>query len=262
MGYGAQMRLVLVQPELSFDPDANNLDVLARLLDPAGDGVEPDDVVLLPEHFDRRTSRTEYEIGVRQLALRFGCHVVGGSHHEQRDGQLINSGIVVDGSGEILSTYEKLRPYADERFRVRAGGALGEVTIAGHPMLILICADFWFSDVFFRAHALPELVLVPSLSVSRKPSPEYSRALWRQLCVSRAYEFGVFVGVSDWAYQANAPRPRPSGVAGLADPTQVDPDAMFTPIGGPVRTFTLDLDALAAFRRDRQQRGFFWKPTR
>src|SRR5204862_2676915 len=145
-----------------------------------------------------------------------------------------------------------------ERRLVRDGRSLGEFIVAGRRVLVLVCADFWFSDVFYRASGLPDLILVPAFSVSRKPTPDYSRALWRHLAVARAYEFGAYVGISDWMHSSEWPTA--SGVSGLADPTAVEPDEMFVPTGGPVRAYDLDWGKLDEFRRDRVSRGFFWKP--
>lgn len=256
------MKLVLVQPRLGYDVQNDNPGIIRRILEPLAPTLERDDIVLLPEHYDLRPSRSDYEDGVRSLARTLGCHVVGGSHHEQRDGGRVNAGVVSDPSGQLLARFEKLRPYAAERSMVAPGSALGELKIGGKRLLILICADFWFSDVFFRTSELPDLVLVPAHSVTRKPTPEYSRALWRHLAVARAYEFGVYVGISDWA---PVPPPVPiglpaSGVGGFADPTQVDPATLYLPISGALQTHELDFEALEAFRRDRYARGFFWRP--
>src|SRR6185295_17270836 len=184
----------------------------------------------------------------------------GGSHHERRSGSAVNAGVVADPSGSIVGRYEKLRPYALERQFVEPGTALGEIAIGGRNVLILICADFWFVDLVLRASRAPDLVLVPALSVTRKSSPDYSRALWRHLAISRAYEFGVFVGVSDWAYPSELPILFTAGAGGFADPTAVDPERFFTPIGvAGVAVHELDFAALDAFRKDRVGRGFFWK---
>jgi predicted amidohydrolase len=253
------VKLVLVQPELAFAPDADNLSTIARVLEPSASALSASDLVLLPEHVDMQSDRAAYELGIRTLARRLGCHVVGGSHHEDRADGRINRGVVSDADGHIVGAYEKLRPYADERSRVQAGRSFGELTIGDRHVLILICADFWFSDVFARARHLPALVLVPALSVSRKPTPEYSRALWRHLAIARAYEFGVYVGVSDWAHVAVPGRLAPSGAGGFADPTVTDPDRLFAPIVGTHQIIELDFVALDVFRRDRMVRGFFWK---
>lgn len=227
---------------------------------PLSGTLEPDDIVLLPEHWDLRLAREGYQADVVALARRLGCHVVGGSHHEESEGRHINSGIAVDRTGAIVGAYDKLRPYADERTRVADGTRLGELLVGGRSVLVLICADFWFSDLFYRARTLPDLVLVPALSVTRKPMPDYSRELWRHLAIARAYEFGAYVGISDWAH---VPGQRfASGVAGFADPTTTDPSRFFRAIGNTVEVIDVDFAALDAFRTDRTSRGFFWKPTR
>jgi predicted amidohydrolase len=197
--------------------------------------------------------------GICELARELGCHVVGGSHHEQRGDAKVNSGAVSDARGQVVAEYEKLRPYASERERVHEGALLGEFSIGDFRILTLICADFWFSDVFVRAKVLPDLVLVPAHSVSRKPDPDYSRSLWRHLSVARAYEFGVYVGVSDWAHARVPGMLAPSGVSGFADPTTVNADELFTPLAHEAQAFELDIEKLRAFRADRRDRGFFWK---
>lgn len=253
------MKLVLVQPRLAFDAQSDNLGVIDRLLDSLAGTLGPDDIVLLPEHYDLRPSRRDYEASVRALARRLGCHVVGGSHHEDRGDHKVNAGIVADGGGHLIGAYEKVRPYAEERSRVGGGSERGEVSIGGKRVLVLVCADFWFSDLFHRTPLLPDLVLVPAHSVTRKPSPDYSRALWQHLAIARAYEFGVYVGISDWAHGAVTYGLPASGVGGFADPTTVDPGAFFQPVAGPLRSYELNFAALDAFRSDRLKRGFFWR---
>lgn len=254
------MKLALIQPELAYDEGFDNFDIIARLVEPRAAELGPLDVLLLPEHVVIGASRDAYEAGVCSLARRLGCHVVGGSHHEARGNERVNAGVVSDHGGQIVGRYEKLRPYADERRRVQRGETLGELTIGPCRILILICADFWFSDVFHRTQALPDLVLVPAHSVSRKPEPTYSRSLWSHLAVARAYEFGVYVGISDWAHARVPGHPvAPSGVAGFANATTIHADEFFTPVQGALQIHTLDFGALEAFRTDRRTRGFFWK---
>jgi predicted amidohydrolase len=253
------MKLVLVQPELRYSDASDNFGVVERLCAPLAGVLGEDDIVLLPEHFDLRESRAEYEEGVIGLARRLGCHVVGGSHHERRDDGHVNAGLVANRLGDRVATYEKLRPYAEERARVRPGTALGELSIGGHSVLVLVCADFWFSDLFYRASVAPELILVPAFSVSRKPTPHYSRALWQHLSVARAYEFGAYVGVSDWAHVGVPGHLSSSGVSGFADPTVVEAEGLFTVVEGNLAVIDVDFARLAEFRKDRIARGFFWK---
>jgi len=254
------MRLILVQPQLRHVEGADNFGAVLRALDASRITPEPSDVLLLPERVTLTHSRQEYLAAVRGIAGSLACTVVGGSHHEDRGGEQVNAGIAVGPDGSELGVYEKVRPYASERASVRGGARPGEFSVAGRRFLVLICADFWFSDLFHQAEHLPDVVLVPALSVSRKPSPEYSRALWRHLAIARAYEMGSYVGVSDWGHPSELPALSTSGVGGLADPTEEDPARLYQAIGeSGASAFALDFERLDAFRRDRIDRGFFWK---
>ncbi|TMA35625.1 MAG: carbon-nitrogen hydrolase family protein [Deltaproteobacteria bacterium] len=251
------MRLLLVQPRLGASPDADNLEIIRGLVRSSATPLA-DDVLLLPEHVVPGGPADAYERAVGDLARTLGCHVVGGSHH-QLEGS-VNAGVACDPGGAVVGRYEKVRPYAGERERVQPGRCVGEIAIAGRRILVLLCADFWFADVILGATTLPDVVLVPALSVTRKPTPEYSRALWRHLAVSRAYEYGVYVGISDWAHESELPLLPAAGVAGFADPTGTDPEKLFQPLGASaLAAHELHFDRLEDFRRDRRSRGFFWK---
>ena len=256
------MKLLLVQPALRAAPDADNLATIREAVRGEATVLASEDVLLLPEHVSPERVAERYEQGVGELARALGCHVVGGSQHRERGGRVVNAGVACAPDGRVVGRYEKLRPYATEREAVSAGSRLGEFTIAGRPILVLVCADFWFADLILTATRLPDLVLVPALSVTRKPTPDYSRALWRHLAVARAYEYGVYVGISDWAHRSQLPQLAASGVGGLADPTAIDPQELFRPIGSAsVAVHELDFGRLEAFRNDRRSRGFFWKPV-
>lgn len=251
------MKLILVQPRLRLAPGADNLGMIRAQLDAADIDLDRNDIVLLPESFERSQSRGRYRRELRALARGLSCHLVGGSHRECVGNSAVNSGLAFSSSGDVIGRYEKLRPYATERLLVRPGAQLGEFVIAGRSVLVLVCADFFFTDLVQRAARAPDLILVPACSVSRKGTPEYSRTLWRCLAVARAYEFGAFVGISDWAHASELPA---SGVGGFADPAATEPERLFVPVGDTgVSVFRLDFGALEDFRADRSARGFFWK---
>src|SRR5262249_41369240 len=153
------------QPVLRAESDGN-VDTIRTLVRGTGVALDSADVLLLPEHVADTGYGADYRRSVSALARDLGCHVVGGSHHEQREGGAVNTGGVCGPHGDVVGRSEKLRPYASERERVRAGTCLGELTIGGHDVLVLICADFWFVDLILRATRLPDLVLVPALSVT------------------------------------------------------------------------------------------------
>jgi predicted amidohydrolase len=257
----SRMRLVLVQPQLGFSSGSENFAKVRHALERALIRPATDDVLLLPERVHPSHSVDEYRRDVRSLAMALGCVIVGGSQHEARGDRVLNAGMAVDAQGNLLGTYEKIRPYALEREHVSPGNGPGELSIGGRRFLTLVCADFWFSDLFTRAERLPDVILVPALSVSRKAKPDYSRAMWQHLSISRAYEFGAFVGVSDWGFPSELPMLAASGVAGFANPSLMDPTRLFQGLGpSEAMAFELDFGALEAFRTDRKLRGFFWQP--
>lgn len=254
------MRLVLLQPQLSYLPEADNLAAVHQALATARIESCAGDLVVLPERIFLSADGEAYEQAASAMARALDCYLFAGSQHRREGERTVHRGVLVAPSGQLLGHYDKLRPYADERRFAQPGDHLGNFVIAGRRILVFICADFWFSDLVLASAQQPDLIVVPALSVSRKDSPEYSQKLWRHLCVSRAYELGTFVGVSDWAHNSELPMLRASGVGGFADPTQIDADRLFAPLGSAVaHSFALDFEALDAFRSDRRERGFFWK---
>ncbi|PLX33560.1 MAG: hypothetical protein C0600_00225 [Ignavibacteria bacterium] len=254
------MKLILTQPQLKAFDNTHSLNSVKRILDAVKGGLSNADLVVLPEHVFFVQTEEEYRDIMQPLAREYGCHVLGGSYHEIREDVKRNTGSLFSPDGNVIGNYDKLRPYSDERSRVDPGTRLGEMQIGDMRVLVLICADFWFSDLFLEAERLPDLVLVPALSVTRKATPDYSRALWRNLAISRAYEFGVFVGIADWGYPSTLPQLMTSGVGGFADTTGTDPTNFYSPIGDQeALVIKPDFEALDRFRQDRADRGFFWK---
>lgn len=254
------MKLALVNPALAAGASERNLAELRALLDPLRPQLESSDLVLLPEHW-HFGGWDDYLADTQGLARWLGCHLVAGSFHKHEEAGPVNTGAVLGPTGEILHRYDKLRPYGVERNWVVPGQHFGAFQLQGRRISVMICADFWFTDLFLHHTPLPDLVLVPALSVTRKPSPTYSRALWQHLAVARAYEYGLYVGVSDWAVGSDLPHLPASGVSGFADPTQTNAEALFQPVAS-VGLVELDFARLDAFRQDRRSQGFFWDDPR
>lgn len=254
------MRLILTQPYLSARGSEENCQKIEALIGSVKNEILPDDILLLPEHFTFNNDPGVFDDFVKELAQNVGCIVIGGSHHRKFSGKQINYGLISDGKGRIMGEYTKLRPYFNEKELVSPGDRIGEFVINGKNILILICADFWYSDILLKLKNQPDLILVPALSVSRKSGPEYSRSLWKHFAIQRAYEYGVFVGISDWNDGLFTTGYRTCGVGGFADPTQIDPEKLFKQISDKnISFFDLDFDELEKFRTDRKMRGFFWK---
>lgn len=252
------MRLILTELPLTLDAPANFEAACCAILE---SGVEPaaDDLLVLPELIGFGSTRERYEERVVDLAQRLGCHVVGGSQAGGREGAggalRINGGLAVSPAGVCLGRYEKRHPYGGAS-DAQPGSPHPPFTIGGRTVRVLVCADFWYADLWLETPGV-DLVLVPALSVSRKERPDYARQLWRHMAVSRAYEFCAFVGISDFRAGWPGEGHGASGVAGLADPSGIDPAAFFRPVGAAgVLAVPLDFEALDALRKDRGARGF------
>ncbi len=249
------MRLILTELPLALESVSANFDAVEREIVNSQIVPAEGDLLLLPELIGFESSPANYEASVRDLARNLGCHVVGGSHHRRSAGRRLNCGLAVSPRGAVHGRYEKRYPYGGAA-DAQPGSAWPPFSIAGRTIQVLVCADFWYANLWLEA-ARTDLVLVPALSVSRKKTPDYSRQLWRHMAISRAYEFAAYIGVSDFAPGWPRREHGASGVAGFADPTTNCPTAFFRPVGSArVGGFTLAFEALDAFRADRAERGF------
>jgi hypothetical protein len=213
------MKVLLTQLRVRSEDDDENFRRVAKLIERSRMGLSHEDILVLPELIGGESERKDYERLTSELARTIGCHVVRGSNHHARRGKTVNSGVVADQQGMIVATYDKqLRPYGIEaQLGVGPGSAVGQFEIQGCRILVLVCADFCYSDVFVRQiRPRPDLILVPTFSISRRSSPRVARSLWRSMAIARAYEFSVYVGISEWAYPCEYHGLRSSSVAGLA----------------------------------------------
>ncbi len=258
------MKVFLTQLHAHSDDFRRNFERIRHLAENSPYGFSSEDVLVLPELVGGESERPEYERATSSLARHLGCYVVGGSHHEERHGGRVNSGSVAAPSGEIISRYEKLRPYGVEsKLGVVPGKLTGQFNIGDCRVLVLICADFWYSEVFLsRLMPRPDLILVPTFSISSRASPLAARSLWRSMAVSRAYEFGAYVGISDWAYPSEYHGLKSSSVAGLADPRPHSHDGFFSKLGRrKIDGHSVDLRRLRELRQHRSNHAFLSDET-
>ena len=258
------MKVFLTQLRARSDDAGENFRGVTKLVERSRFGFSREDILVLPELIGGDLERKDYEQLTIDLARRIGCHVVGGTNHQKRRGKTVNSGIVVDPQGTIVAAYDKLRPYGVEtQLGVGSGRAVGQLEILGCRTMVLVCADFWYSDVFVRhIRPRPDLILVPTFSISRRSSPRIARSLWRSMAIARAYEFSVYVGISDWAYPCEYYGFRSSSVAGFTDPRPVNGNGFFERIGDrSLVKYEVDLPRLHELRRYRNQHAFLSDET-
>ena len=195
--------VVVVQPP-AWTPDGDrNLDAIRAALDATPDAIQPGDLLVLPELVGASMDHARDLRRIQDTARALGVWVVGGSHHHSTRGRTVNTGAVAAPDGDLVATYDKHHPYGvDTEGGVDPGDRLGAFEVRGRQVLVLICADFWHSALLHTTDLRPDVIAVPSFSVSRLRPPTPARVIWRHMAISRAYEFGAYVAISDWATSA------------------------------------------------------------
>lgn len=248
------MKVMLTQPDSrTGDMRAD----IASLVD--GSPVPECDIAVLPELIGGTASTEEYESAIAELARSWNCWLVGGSHYLPMEHGLINSGVVCSPTGEITSTFHKSRPYGSELGNGVVPGEKSTVfEVDGRRVAVFICSDFWFSDALTQLDVNPDVILIPSFSITQKQDPSAARELWKHMTVSRAYEYAAYVGVSDWAHPCKFDGLSAAGVTGLVNPRPRG-DVYHQAQSGRFGVYELDFDRLDSFRANRAERGFLGK---
>jgi predicted amidohydrolase len=258
------MKVFLTQLRVRSADAGENFRSVAKLIERSRLGPSHEDILVLPELIGGESEQKNYERLTIDLARAIGCHVVGSTNHHKRRGKTVNSGVVADPQGAIVIAYDKLRPYGIEaQLGVSPGSSVGQFQVLGCRVLVLVCADFWYSDVFVRQISpRPDLILVPTFSISRRSSPRVARSLWRSMAIARAYEFSVYVGISDWAFPCDYHGLRSSSVAGLADPRPRNSNGFFARISErQLAAYEIDLPRLRELRSYRNEHAFLSDET-
>lgn len=254
------MNLVLSQLARRHGNTAKDFESVIRAAEECPDVFDTADILLLPELIGAESEPSTYRRWVERTAGTLGCSVVGGSHHTMAGGFSINSGVAVDARGNVIAAYEKRNPYGCEvTGNVRAGNAVGQFTMRGRNIIVGICSDIWFSKTFHDLTVRPDLVLIPSFSISTVRPHTNARQLWQHMTISRAYEYNTYVGVSDWAYPCDYQGLPCSGVSGLASPRSdvCGGETFFMPVGdSQFRAYRLDFGLLDELRESKRRRGF------
>ena len=202
-------RVALYQARTGIDPETNKHDLVAAVEAAARGGaamlVTPEMSGLLDRDRQRGAAHLRSEAddpvlaAVREAAARAGIWVHLGSLALRReDGRLANRGFVIDGSGAIKATYDKIHLFdvdlpTGESWRESASYAPGERAVVVEtpvgPLGLSICYDLRFPDLYraltdagAKLIAIPAAFTVPT-----------GQAHWHVLMRARAIEAGVFV---------------------------------------------------------------------
>lgn len=174
-------RAILTQPVRWSADGIENFDAVLATAERSDMSFGPTDVFLIPELVGSDLDEPNYEASVQRIARALGVWVVGGSHHHRKGSRIVNRGVVSGPDGSVVTDYEKLNPYGVEgTIGVERGSSPGFFEVGGRRVVVLICADLWHSGSFTDI-GRPDLVLVPSFSVTQWPSTRPARILWRHM---------------------------------------------------------------------------------
>ncbi len=203
-------RIAIFQSRTGIDPAANARSLIGAVHEAAQGGAEmlftPEMSGLLDRDTERarRSVRSEDEDQVlaacREAATKAGIWLhLGSIAVTARDGKFANRGFVIDSSGEIRASYDKIHLFdvdlpTGESWResnVYRGGSQS-VVVAGTPvgkLGLTICYDLRFPQIFQRlTDAGADVVSVPAAF-----TVPTGKAHWEVLLRARAIEAGVFV---------------------------------------------------------------------
>jgi predicted amidohydrolase len=203
-------RVALFQSRTGIDPAANAERLVAAIDQAAKGGAR---MLFTPEMsglLDRDSERARRNVRpAEEDSVLAACREAARAHSiwvhlgslavEAGNGKLANRGFVIDESGEIRATYDKIHLFdvdlpTGESWRESAiyqGGA-DAVVVSGTPvgnLGLAICYDLRFPEIFQRlTEAGAQVVAVPAAF-----TVPTGRAHWEVLLRARAIEAGVFV---------------------------------------------------------------------
>jgi predicted amidohydrolase len=170
------------------------------------------DFVVLPELFalqllslypSRRHSTQSYQLlteyadriqkNLRQFALRYNIHIIGGAHPTLVDGRIHKTSYIMLRNGEVYHQY-KLHTNMEEkhRFGVKGGNELQIIKTDCGPIAVLIHYDCIFPELTrFAVEQGARIIFVPFLSKSR-----HDYLTLRYCAQARAVENQCFVAIS------------------------------------------------------------------
>ncbi len=195
------MRAHLFQYDIAWEDRERNFERVRTLAGSAG--VEPGDLVLLPEMFDSgfslRVEVTNDDDGrsqafVAELASELRATVQAGLTRTAEGGMGRNRAIVFDPQASLISQYDKVHPfsYGREGERFEGGSEVGiyDWSREGAHLRVcpVICYDLRFPELFRRG-----LSKGAELFAIGANWPDARADHWRTLCVARAIENQAFV---------------------------------------------------------------------
>lgn len=280
---GRTIRVAAMQPVLEWLRPMPNMHALRQ----AADRIvreQGTDLLVLPETFtgqpcdyDDGESGRQARRFLSTLARACRVNVIGGSiDFSHEDGTRRNTCFVLDRDGVEVGRYDKRILFDREIDARQAGAGPGLFVLESVRVGVLICADLWEPALARELLGRADVLCVPAkTTVPGEPYVEYARSLWWNLALTRAMENALPVIVSDWADGRHESKRLvegtvirdthyTAGAATICDPSG-RPDMrriqQTIPRGAAgTLTATIDLDAVAKYRRHRRAVGLLPTP--
>ncbi|CAM4290139.1 carbon-nitrogen family hydrolase [Paenibacillus phoenicis] len=194
-------RIALIQCDIVLGQPEVNRAKLEAAMDRAARAAEKPDVILLPELWNTGYALTEIgrladpegqnsRAWLAAFARRHGIHVIGGSIAENRSGQVYNTMLVFNRSGEEVAAYSKIHLFRlmEEDKYLQPGERSVTFELDGLPAGAEICYDIRFPELT-RSLALRGAKLL--FVAAEWPLPRLNH--WRTLLIARAIENQMYV---------------------------------------------------------------------
>lgn len=128
---------------------------------------------------------------LKELAVKYDVHLIGGSIAVKEEGKIFNRAIVIDRKGNVVYEYDKIHlvPMLDEPKYLNGGtSSVKAFELDGVKMGVVICYDLRFPEII-RDLALQgiQALFIPA------EWPEARAAHWETLSVARAVENQMYV---------------------------------------------------------------------
>jgi omega-amidase len=194
-----KLKIACVQMDIAFGNPDRNYETAEKLIQASIH--EQPDLIVLPELWttgydltrlddiaDQGANKTVKFL--KQLALEYGVHLVGGSVANQTEKGVKNTLLVINRKGELIHQYSKLHLFKlmDEHLYLEAGTEKGLFEIENLPFAGMICYDIRFPE-WVRTHTAEGAKAL--FVVAEWPIARLSH--WRALLIARAIENQCYV---------------------------------------------------------------------
>ncbi|WP_433957662.1 carbon-nitrogen family hydrolase [Cytobacillus horneckiae] len=196
-----KMKVACLQMDISFGKPSENYKAVEDFIHEVCQSEAKPDIIVLPEMWTTGYDLTNLNHSadhegietvefLKQLALKYHVHIVGGSVATKANEQLLNTMISVDKKGTHVQNYGKLHLFKlmDEHKYLAAGSEKGSFILDGEKLAGVICYDIRFPE-WIRAHVLEGAKAV--FVVAEWPSQRLDH--WRTLLQARAIENQCFI---------------------------------------------------------------------